>query len=99
MGYMELRTEFSEPVIVELPPVVRYNCVGYTEPIDDGLQHEVFHLLFGDLSQWFGFHPLCEVLHSNHEKFPLPTRRGKWSEYVHPPLGKRPRRGDESEMS
>ena len=96
---MEFQTEFPELVVVELPSIVYYDCVRYAEPINDGLQYEVFHLLFSDLSQWFSFHLLREIFHSDHEEFPLSTRRGKWSEYIHTPLSKRPWCGDRSEMS
>ena len=99
MDYVEFRTEFLELVIVELPSVVHYDCVRYAEPVDDRFQHEVFHLLFDDLSQWFGFHPLREIFHSNHKEFPLSACRREWSEYIHSRLSKWPWRGDRSEMS
>ena len=36
VGYVEFRTELFELVIVELSSIVRYDCVRYAEPVDDG---------------------------------------------------------------
>ena len=98
VGYMEFRTEFSEFVIVKLPSVVCYDCMRYAESIDEGFQHEVFHLLLSDLSQWLSLHPLRKILHNNHEEFSLSTCWRKWAEYIHSPLSKRPWSRDRSEV-
>ena len=95
---MEFRTKFPKLVIVELSSVVCYDRVRYAEPVDEGFQHEVFHLFFSDLSQWLSLHPLRKILHSNHEELPLSTCWRKWAKYVHSPLSKWPWGGDRSEV-
>ena len=67
---IKFRTELSEVLIVELSSVVGDNGVRQSEPEDDELLDEVFHLSLDDLCQGFDLHPLSEVV--DHDDYELP---------------------------
>ena len=95
---MKPRTEISEVLIVELSSVVGNNGVWQSEPEDDGLLNEVFHLSLSDLRQGFGFHPLSEVVDRDDYELPLARRQRERIEYVDFSLGERPRGDDGSDQ-
>ena len=87
----ELSAEIPKLRIVELFPIV-----GNEGPRDPKSTYykapdEVACLLFYDSSQGLGFCPFCEIIHCYDDKFALAPSNGQGSQYVQPPLLKRPR--------
>ena len=90
MRDMKSRTELSKVPVVELSSIVGNNGVRQSEPEDDRLLDEVFHLPLGDLRKRFGFYPLCEVVDRDDYELPLSRCWRKRIEYVDSPLDEGP---------
>ena len=87
----ELGTEIPELRIVELLPIIRHQGSWDAKPANSGMPNEVAYLLFCDSGQRFGLDPFGEIIHYYDEKFALALSNGQRSQYVYPPLLKRPR--------
>ena len=94
---MLFRSEVSEVLIVELSSIVGDNGMRQSEPEDDGLLNEVFHLPLSDLRQRLGFHPLGKVVDRDDYELSLTGRRRERSEYVDSPPGEGPWDDDRSQ--
>ena len=86
----ELDTEIPELRIVELFPIVLHQDSRDTKPAYYGTPNEVAYLLFCDSSQGLDFCPFGEIIHYYDDKFALAPSNGQGSQYVQPPLLKRP---------
>ncbi len=69
--FAQFFAKLSERRVVELSSVIRYEDPGDSEPAYNRLPHKSPHVLFGDCCEWFGFHPLLEVVDPYHQKFHL----------------------------
>ena len=69
IAYPQFITELSERRVVELSSVARYESLGDSKSTYDHLPYEPSYVLLRDCREWFGFHPLDEIIDANDEEF------------------------------
>ena len=96
---MKFGVEFLELFVVKLASIVRNYDSRQAKSAYNGLPYKVPCSLFDDLSHYFSFHPLSEVVNSDEEEFPLQGGHKKGSQDIYTPLSEGPRGTQWNEFS
>ena len=80
--YPQFFTELPERRVIELSAVVGYEGPWDSESAYNHFPYEPSYILLRDCHEWFGFHPLGEIIDANDEEFQLSSSDGERSHDV-----------------
>ena len=87
---MQIITKSFQMFSFELGTIIHYNVIWNAKSADNILLDEFLNTSLCDGGHCIGFSPFSKIFACYYDEFFLCLGFGKWSEYVKPPLCKRP---------